>query len=572
MKTLSYSHISLGPFWCVGSAFFLALGWLLPNNLGPLNAFHSNAWVALVLALVSLVVLWKSPKVVAGQVFTLVTIAACLIPIAQYIVGVLPFAGQVLVAIAYLLGFALAIVTGQQWQRLCPLWMERVLFGAFLFAGTVSVYIALYQWFRLSGSEGITAIWVLDFPIDMVRPYANMAQPNQLATLLLWSLVGCVWLVYRGYVQMVGGLSIAALLLLGLALTQSRSGVVGIVFILFACWKWRHLISSRVFSRCAVGLALWYALLPVVLHYLGRALLLDTDINYFSRSANESRPYMWRMLLEAAMQRPWTGYGWNQVMNAQLEVSEAYPRMAGTYLAQSHNLFLDFVVWNGFPLGLLLSGLVLTWFWVVLRKVNDASQIFYLTLIAVTGIHAMVELPLQYAYFLLPVGLAIGSLNSSLNICMWGRMSRRLVLGLWFVNAAFLTAILHDYFGLEGAYNDVRFKQGNFVNAPEPQIPKALVLDQLQYAIELYDLAPAAGMTAEAIQRAVDSTTFMPSAYNISKLAVVLALNQRPEEARYWMGKAKFMMNSENYESVKKDWSRAARQFPQIAEILEIQQ
>lgn len=571
MKTSFYSNISLGPLWCLGAAFFLSLGWLLPNNVGPVNAFHADAWVAGVLLLVSLVVLFKGPAVVSLQGLPLLIVATSLLPLVQYAVGVLPFQGQALIAMAYLLGFALAVVTGQQWQRLNPLWMERILFTAFLFAGVVSVFIALYQWLRLGESAGMTDIWVLDYARERGRPYANLGQPNQLATLLVWALVACAWAAYRGHVRVLGGVVIAATLIVGLALTQSRSGMISVIVGLMACWKWRHLVSGRTFAWCVVGLTVWYVLLLAILPHVGQLLLLETEVSFIERSVKEKRPYMWQMLLDAATHKPWTGYGWNQIMTAQLEVSEIYTKLAGSYIAQSHNLFLDFVVWAGFPVGLLLCGVVLAWCWTAFRKVKDVNQALYVTLLAVIGAHAMLELPLHYAYFLLPAGLVLGSLNASMQIWVFGTVHRGFVLALWSLSAVFLALVLNDYFRLEGAYTDVRFKHANFVNAPEPQIHEAVVLEQLQHAIELYALTPAAGMTDEEVQRAVDTTVFMPWAYNISKLVVVLALNNRAGDAGYWMGKARFTMNPEDYANAQKDWKRAAQKYPEMAKILEPQ-
>lgn len=565
MKKFSYSTISLAPLWCWGAALMLSFSWLLPNNARPWSAFHSDAWAACILALISLAVFLRSRGDIRIQLAPLVVLAVSVFPLVQYATGVMAFSGQAWISSAYLLGFALAILTGQQWQRFSPLWMERVLFGAFLLAGCTSVFLAMHQWLRLGDSAGLFDIWILYYPSDRGRPYANMGQPNQLATLLVWALVGCAWAAYRRYLRVLGGVSVAGFLLIGLALTQSRSGMVGVLILLSACFAWRGMVKSRVLLYCAFGLLLWYVFLLLTLPYLGQTLLLDTEISFVERSTRESRPYMWHMLLDAATLHPWAGYGWNQVLPAQLAVAETYTRMSGTYLAQSHNLFLDFVVWTGFPMGLLLTGAVLAWSWTVLRRTKEATQVLYMASLAVIGAHAMVELPVHYAYFLLPVGLMAGSLNASTNIAPWGTLGRRFVIGFWLAVATLLGLIICDYFRLESAYNEVRFKQANFAKAQDPEIPKTLVLNHLEYAIELYALTPVAGLPPDVVQRAVDTTRFLPSAHNVSKLVVILALNQRTDEARFWKAKSQYMMSPADYQVVQKDWKRAVQMFPQIA-------
>lgn len=543
----------------------LSFCWLLPNNARPWSAFHSDAWVACILALTSLAVFLQSQDNIRIQLAPLVVLGVSALPLAQYGSGVLAFSGQAWISCSYLLGFALALLTGQQWQRISPLWMERMLFGAFLFAGGISVFLALHQWLRLGDSAGLFDIWIIYYPPDRGRPYANLGQPNQLATLLVWALIGCGWAVHRAYLRVIGGVSLAGFLIIGLALTQSRSGMVGVLILLAACCIWGGMVRSRVFIYSVFGLFLWYVFLLLTLPYLGQALLLDTEISFVERSTRESRPYMWRMLLDAATLQPWTGYGWNQVLPAQVAVAETYTRMSGTYVAQSHNLFLDFVVWTGFPLGLLLTGAVLAWLWTAWRRTRDTTQVFYLAALAVILAHAMLELPVHYAYFLLPAGLMAGSLNASMEIAPWGVAGRRMVIGFWLAVVTLLGLIIYDYFRLESAYNEVRFKQANFVKAQDAQIPETLVLNHLEYAIELYALTPVAGLSPDSVQRALDTTRFLPHAHNIGKLVVILALNQRADEARFWKAKAQYMMSPADYQVVQNDWKRAVQVFPQIS-------
>lgn len=569
-KKTFYSDISLAPAWCMGGAFLLSLGWLMPNQARPWTAFHSDAWIACILLVVSLVVFSRSRQATVVHMLPVAAVLASLLPWIQYQVGKLSFSGQAWISSAYVLGFALALLTGQQWQRLNAKWMERFFFLAVLIAGVVSVSIQLIQWFRLTESLDLLNIWILYFPIDQVRPYANMAQPNQLATLLLWALLGCAWATYRGYLKIVGGVSVAAFLLVGLALTQSRSAMIGLLVALCACWTWRSFFMTRSLTCCVAGLAFWYVFLLLALPVLGSLLLLETSSNIVDRSVNESRLAIWRMVLDAAFQNPWTGYGWNQVLPAQLAVAESHSELAGKYIAQSHNLFLDFIVWVGFPTGLLLAFLILAWTWTAWRRVRNESEAIYLLVIVVVGIHAMVELPLHYAYFLLPAGLVMGSLNASMNIWLVGKVSRSIVLGFWMLLALLFGVIVNEYFRLESAYNDIRFEKANFVHAPKPHIPETLVLDHLQYWTELYAMTPVADMPSDLVEKYVIATTYMPSPYNVSKLVVILALNQRPAAARFWIRKASVMMSADNFASAQKDWERASKQFPQIASTLQV--
>ena len=68
---------------------------------------------------------------------------------------------------------------------------------------------------------------------------------------------------------------------------------------------------------------------------------------------------MWQQVWEAIWLQPWTGYGWNQVSNAQAAVVGHYPD--SRLIEHSHSLPLDLLVWNGVPLGGLIVAVAVVW-------------------------------------------------------------------------------------------------------------------------------------------------------------------------------------------------------------------
>src|SRR5690606_30949599 len=93
------------------------------------------------------------------------------------------------------------------------------------------------------------------------RPYANLAQPNNLATLLLFGLLASVYLRECAVLGRFPSALCSCLLLFGIALTQSRTAVLGLLvlagWLLFArrCgWSTR---SRELF----IGLAVFFAML-----------------------------------------------------------------------------------------------------------------------------------------------------------------------------------------------------------------------------------------------------------------------------------------------------------------------
>jgi amino acid transporter len=73
-----------------------------------------------------------------------------------------------------------------------------------------------------------------------------------------------------------------------------------------------------------------------------------------TRGLHTPRYQMWQMLLEAVQLVPWHGYGWLQVGAAELAVVDRHPPIGELWL-QGHNIFVELVVWCGWPLGLALG-------------------------------------------------------------------------------------------------------------------------------------------------------------------------------------------------------------------------
>lgn len=556
------SRLSLAPLWAALAAGLLAFGWLLPNHTKPWSSFHSDVWVATTLALIGLVVLVRGPRPVMWNGMALVAVVLLPLPFLQYASGILIFSGQAWVATAYIGGFMLALLIGQQWQAWRPIWMGDILFAAIGFAALASVAMQLQQW--LGASDGMLNVWFLGS--DSARPSANMAQPNQLATLLLWGLLACAWGAWRSHLGRSGALFIAGFLLLGLALTQSRTGALGLFTLVFAAWWWRKWILKSV-PRCATGLAAFYVFVLLILEPFRRLLLLDVPGSMLQRFGRELRPELWQLLLEAVWKHPWGGYGWNQVAPAQILVAENRPALHVPFF-QSHNLFLDFMLWTGIPLGLLLTGFVLFWLITAARRVREVPEIIYLSAVLVVGLHAMLELPLHYAYFLLPTALMMGALTAKLQIFPLGAISRMgsrwILIGAWCAGMALLGLVVRDYLMVEEAYASLRLEKAQIVGTRPAEPPSVLLLTDQRAIQRFMKFEPQGPSSPTELQWAKDVTSIWPSSRNFMTLAMMLGLSDQSNEARIWLVKMCRVVPREQCASAPARWEKAQRLHPQL--------
>lgn len=544
-------------FWLSLWAVAMACAWLLPNHYLPWRAFHADAWSGMALSIAAATVIWRSSSPVQWHGLAVLVAALACVPWLQYSMGLISFAGQAWISTAYLLGLLMALLTGQRWERIAPGQLPNALFLAIGIASVVSVNLQLQTWLGLV-ETGLMDIWSMGLAGN--RPYANLGQPNQLATLLLWGLLACAWGVVHQKIRPSVALLLACFLLLGIALTQSRTAWLGLSFLLVATWVWRRLWPSKWLPWYATVVYLFFWAYPFLLQGLADMLLLGTDNSYFRDRPlqGELRLQAWRLFMEAAWHQPWWGYGWSEVVHAQLAVAADFPSLQITF-AHSHNLFLDLILWLGIPLGILVSVALVWWFVSSLRAVVNAKDAILLMFLGVIGIHAMLELPLHYAYFLLPTGVMIGVLSQRVGGKPMWSTPRWTLVGLWLVVALLLTGIVRDYFRIESSFQALRFELAHIGTLPQGKPPDVLLLTQLRERIAFMRYETKRGMSPEELDWLLKVVNAYPSGGAVYKAAKAMALNDRPIEAQQWLEKGCKISNPQECDLIKQVWIQDGR-------------
>ena len=325
--------------------------------------------------------------------------------------GTLPWAMSLSAAGLLLATMAMALVGAA--LRPTPA-LFGAFFAAWVAAGLFNGLIALVQVFAPDLADGD---WVARSGM-VGRAVGNMRQPNHLATLLLWSAVALVPLVEMGplgrtRMRRAAALALMALTVLGITLSGSRTGLVGIG--LLALWGLLDRRLSRA-SRglllvapllCALawGLTAWWSALQHA-HAIGAAARLgDGDIS-------ASRFAIWRDTLSLIAAQPWLGVGFGEFNFAwSLTV---LPQRPVAFFDHTHNLLLQLAVELGLPLTALLLALLARALWMAwqrCRAVADATGAALraaFVMVLLMALHSQLEYPLWYAHFLLPTALAWG--------------------------------------------------------------------------------------------------------------------------------------------------------------------
>ncbi|MEP6970026.1 MAG: Wzy polymerase domain-containing protein [Betaproteobacteria bacterium] len=554
----------MSPVWLLMWATLLSWSWLVPNHYRPWPSFHADALAAMAMAVGCAAVLVRSAAAVEWNRVTLMLAALVLVPLLQLGAGLLPFAGQAWMSTAYLLGLLLTVLAGQSWERTNAGQCADALFIAIGIGCIVSVGLQLLTWLGLQ-SHGVEDIWSMGLVGE--RAYANIGQPNQLATLLLWGILAATWGYQNDRIAAPVAILMVAFLLFGVAMTLSRTAWAGLVFLLVVTWVWRTRWKSRLLPWAALLLFALFWVYPVVLKSLSEFLFSGPQPNYLRiQFQDETRFRALIFFTKAVLASPWFGYGWTEVAAAQMAVADDLPGLGSTF-GHSHNLFLDLVLWLGLPLGLLVSFSVIASFVTYVRSIKSANHLILVMFLGVIGIHAMLELPLHYAYFLLPTGMVVGTLNVRSGIRPIWFSKRRYLAVLWLAGVMLYAGIVRDYFLVEGSEQVLRFERAGFHRLPVGKPPEVLLLTQLREQIRFmrYDFQP--GMSADDIQWAKDVANMYPGPATIYKVASALALNDRPQEARQWLRKGCKVTTDDICDLMRQAWAQDAAGNRRIATV-----
>ena len=294
--------------------------------------------------------------------------------------------------------------------RVATLWQAAA--WAWVAAAALSSALGLLQF---AGLATDLAPWV-NQP-DPGTVYANLRQRNQFATLCAMGLAALVWPDARGGAEGVraagfwSGL-LAAWVGLGLGLSGSRTGLLELLTLWVLALMWR--IASplprapsrvwRVLCLGTVGYVLAAYLLP---QWSGDGGLTVFDRLWEGDAQCASRRTLWANVWQMVMQKPWLGWGWDELAYAQFMTPIEGPRFCDL-LDNAHNLPLHLAASFGLPFSIAATLLTVFVLWRAAPwRATAPDMRLAWAVLGVIGLHSVLEYPLWYGPFQLAALLAL---------------------------------------------------------------------------------------------------------------------------------------------------------------------
>ncbi|ENX50430.1 hypothetical protein F943_00295 [Acinetobacter ursingii NIPH 706] len=528
-------------FFLLLASILISLAWLSPDHAFPWLTFSSEMLsFAAVLSL--LAGLYdqnlRVPKI------QWMALASTLIPLIQWMCGLILDFSSALLFSSYLLAFWLVSVSsynlGLQTDRVKL--FTRVCY-VLLITSTISSVIAILQWLNLDqhvyGAMELRA---------GNRPFANFAQPNNMSTFLVMGLMACLYLFEQQKLKKLLLILASVLILFAIALSQSRTAwVVCLFFMVYWTYKtYKHPIRLRTpyMLLWVLSFAMMIAALPILnnlISSLGAAQVVETTSVAERATTGYLRFDIWTQMLLAIQHHPFSGYGWGQTSLAQLTVFNLHP--SHEWVTSGHNILLDIIVWNGLPLGLLIIGYMTCWILWLNQKAKSLESIIALLMVGAILVHALLEFPLRYAYFLFPMGFLLGFVQSQSPELKASILSKYVLKGVVVIGSILMLLIWRDY-TVYKLNNGLAFRGEQHTQTVWGSTD-IYVLTQFKDRMLWLQMNPTTQLSDAELTQLGQMVKNRASPYNLHKYAQLLLANGKAHEAGQYL----YYLNMLHHES-----------------------
>ncbi len=560
------AHISLA---------FVGLMWVFPFlyylHAYPLTTFYQE-WLAALLGVMALPLLlskryWQTPQVPG---IVLLPIGLMLVLLVQFMLDLVIHFDHVLMLSLYLLFAALLMMLGQHLReqigmpRLATVLAICLLVGAEL--NTLAGVLQHYRWDTFLNSVVTVK--------TSAAVYGNVAQPNHFAHYVALGLFSLGLLQHRFGWRIWLTMLLASPMLFVMVLSGSRSGWLYLVAALMLAWWWqRKEPALRSLLRYTVALCVAYALMHglVQLPWLqGSTDSVSAAERLINLAGTKSiRLHLWKESLLIFAQFPLLGAGFGQFawQHLQLAAELRNPEIVGLY-NNAHNIVMQLAAETGLAGLLVFFSTVGIWSWhTLLRHATYTLERWWaVAVLAVLGIHSLLEYPLWYLHFIGVAAILLGALDAGAHRLELRGVGRASVAAILLLGTLSLFQGLQAYRHLEAAttMRGQAARDAGYAERARDELLEALEYPLFNGYAELFIahmMAPDEDHLAEKLALNTRAVRYIPTGIVSYHQASLLALSDQPQAAMDMLEKAVWSYPS-HYEAAKAEMEALAERHP----------
>jgi len=569
IKTASpfnFAHISLA---------LVGLMWALPflyyYHAYPITTFYQE-WGAALLGVCALPLLltaryWQAPQVPR---IVLLPIGLMLVMLVQFIIGRISYFDHLLLLSLYFLFSALLMMLGQRLREELGLPLVALVLASFLLIGaeidTLAGIIQHYRWDTFLNSVVTVK--------TTYAVYGNTAQPNHFANFIALGLISLGLLYHRLSLRTWQVLLLAAPMLFVLVLSGSRSAWLYLTFALALAWLWqrrapvlRPLMFYTLVLWCGFLLMHFVVQIPFIEGATGS--ITSAERLFGEAGSGSVRFHLWREAGLIFAKFPLLGAGFGQFAYEHLQLAASLQNTGITGLYNNaHNIVLQIAAEAGLAGVIVLLGALGMWIWQsIMREACFTVEHWWgFTVLAVLGIHSLLEYPLWYLYFITIAALLLGlfdTVSYRLELRSVGRFSVAIILLLGTMS---LVQGMQSYRHLEKAlsFRSMATKDPQYVARVRDELLAAHEYPLFSSYAELFIttmMEPSADHLKEKIELNERALHFIPIASVVYHQAMLLALSERQAEAKDLLEKAIWAYPT-GFSSVRAELEELARKEP----------
>jgi O-antigen ligase len=433
LRRLGIAHISLT---------LVGLMWVLPflyyYHAYPLTTFYQE-WGAAMLGLGAMSFLlsgqrWLQPEIPR---IILLPILLMFLVLLQFMLGKTVYFDQTMLFTLYMLWIALLMMLGHGLREKFGFPLMATVLAAFLLLGAeLNALLGILQHYRWH-----TFLDAVVTAKNNIAVYGNLAQPNHYANYITLGLISLGLL--RQHLRSWQAVLLALPLLFVLVLSGSRStwlyllGMAALAFLLQRQDKsCRHLVNYALLLLLGFGLMHWVVQTPWLSGASGSVTTMQRMLA--GDTSGSIRLYLWQESWLIFSSFPLLGAGLGQFawQHFQLGPLLQTTNISGLY-NNAHNLVMQLAAEMGLAGVFILFATLGMWLWQGVRAPLTLYTWWGYAVLAVLGIHSMLEYPLWYAYFLGIAAILLGALERGtyrLELRGLGRLSVAAVLLLGLVS------------------------------------------------------------------------------------------------------------------------------------------